>query len=313
MFADPIHRACADGHLIYGPGHPRTFTVMPSVSRILCRPFVALPLLALVATSAPSVNASVLGSWRFESGQFLTDSSGNGNNLTAIDAGSTPAQFTLPAAGNGSQFPDPLPGTGIANAFAAQFDGGDRLRAADNAAFTDTTLSIEAFVNISAIATSQLSIAGHWNSTGNQRSYLFAANGATTQATLNFLFSTNGIDTTIVTSPFTLVTNTDYYVGVTVNLADTSANGITFYIQNLTAGGSLQSAGVAHSGTTFINANTAFTIGSTDQPSSLFSGLIDEVRVSDTKLASSELMVVPEPSCAALLGLGALLAARRRR
>lgn len=259
-----------------------------------------------------SLHAAVLANWRFESGQFLTDSSGNDHTLSAVDGASTPAAFTLGATGNGSSFLDPMPGTLFPNDTAAKFDGGDRLRTADDPSFTDTTLSIEAFVSITSMSAAQMSIAGQWNSTGNQRSYLFAVNGQT-GGVLNFLYSTIGSDTAVVASPFTLLANVDYYVAAAIDLTDTSASGITFYLQDLTNGGALQSAGVAHTGTALFNSSTNFTIGSTDQPSSLFNGIIDEVRLSDTKLATSELQIVPEPASTGLLGIGLLSTLARRR
>lgn len=257
-----------------------------------------------------AAQAATTGYWRFETSPgFLADSSGNGRTLTAVP---NAAQVTLPGSGNGSTFPDPIPLTGSPNDSAATFDGtSDRLTTPDSAAFTDTTFTLEAFFSAPSLNSSNKSIAGHWTSTGNQRSYLIAVG---TTNFLAFLFSADGIATTTVTSTFLVGANTDYYAAATVNLADTSANGITFYLQNLTAGGALQSNGQAHAGTTLFDSTTTFAIGSTSQPSSEFTGLIDEVRMSDTKLAASELLIAPEPGSAALLGRGAgLLGLWRRR
>jgi hypothetical protein len=251
-----------------------------------------------------------VGYWRFETSPgFTADSSGNGHTLTIVPAA---AQVTLPATGNGSTFSDPIPLTGASNNSAATFDGTtDRLTTADHAAFFDTTFTLEAFFSAPSLNTSNKSIVGQWSGTLNQRSYLFAVG---TTNFLAFLFSPDGTATTVVTSTLPVAANTDYYAAVTVNMADTSTSGITFYLQNLTAGGSLLTNGQAHSGTTFLDSTTSFAIGSTNQPSSEWTGLIDEVRMSDTKLTSSELLIVPEPSSGVLLGLAAgLLGLRRRR
>lgn len=260
-----------------------------------------------------TARAAVVGYWQFEDAPgFLEDSSGSGRTLTAVDAGTTPAQVTLPATGPGSAFATAVPGT----TKAASFDGGDRLRRADEAAFTDTTFTVEALINGSDFASnsSQKSIIGQWNSTGNQRTWLFAVNGSGANAKLNLLFSTLGSDTVIAPSGLpALDPGKDYYVAVTVDMADTSANGITFYQKDL-ATGIVSSAGATHAGTSLFDATASLTIGSTDQPSSRFSGLIDEVRYSDAKLSAGQLMVsVPEPGSVALLALAASTALARRR
>lgn len=274
---------------------------------------------AVVAGFSVPASAAVLAHWRFEdSPGRLLDSSGNNRTLTDPGSTASPTHVTLPApgGGNGSAFSDPLPLTGAANAKASSFDGGDRLTRADEAAFTSTTFTIEAFINGSDFDTqvNNKSIAGHWSSTGNQRSYLFTAGAAASGASpLSLLYSHDGSTTNTVASTLTLSPNTDYFVAVTVNLADTSSSGITFYAQNLTSGGPLLTSGQTHTQTALFNAAVNFTIGSTDQPSSQFTGLIDEVRLSNTKLTAGELLIAPEPGSATLLVLGAAAFLSRRR
>jgi len=261
-----------------------------------------------------SASAAVIGHWQFEdSPGYLADSGGAGRTLTTPSAGASPTQVTLPAVGPGSAFVTGVPGT----VKAASFDGGDLFQRADEAAFADSTFSAEALINGSNFSTlsAQKSIVGQWNSTGNQRSWLLAVNGSGASAVLNLLFSTDGVAAVTVSSGLpALAQGNDYYVGVTVNMADTSANGITFYQQDLTAGGPLLIAGVAHAGTALFDSSTALTIGSTNQPSSPFTGLIDEVRYSDVKLTSSELLVpIPEPTTVGLLAVAGLVTLARRR
>lgn len=273
--------------------------------------------LASVSNAVSSAAAGTIGYWRFEGDatSFLSDSSGNTRALSTV--GTAPAQYTLPVSGNGSAYPDPVPANSLANDSAASTSSSGRFTRADEAAFTDTTFTAEAFINGSDFDTnsSTKSIIGQWNSTGNNRSWLF---GVGNTNLLSFLYSTLGSDTvTIASSLPALVKNTDYYVAVSVNLADTSANGITFYLKDLTNGGTLQTVGATHSSTTLFNSTTALTIGSTNQPSSPFTGLIDEVRYSDTVLTADQLLVspVPEPSTLCMLGVGVIvgLVALRRR
>lgn len=267
-------------------------------------------LLALGIVLPGTLRADVTGYWRFELGAFREDSSGNGLTLGDPGSGGTPSQLEIPGTGDGSSFPSIIPATGASNDYAASFDGGDRFQIPDSSVFNDTTFTIEAFINTNTTNTNQKGIAGQWSATGDQRSWLFAVSGS---MKLNFLISTTGLNTITIAPTIlpALELDKDYYVAITVNLADTSANGITFYQQNLTDGGALLSQSVAHSGTSVFDANVNFTIGSTDQPSSQWNGLIDEVRMSDEKLSSAGLLI-PEPSSFALLGVGLMMLQARR-
>lgn len=272
-------------------------------------------MLATAISAAPlTASAAVVGYWRFEDAPgFLEDSGGAGRTLTTPSAGATPTQTTLPVSGPGSAFASAIAGT----AKAASFDGGDRFQRSDEAAFTDTTFTVEALINGSDFTSngSQKSIVGQWNSTGNLRSWLFAVNGSGASASLNLLYSTLGTDTLIVPSGLpALEQGKDYYVAVTVDLTDTSAAGISFFQKNLTDGLPAVASAVTHTQTTLFNSSTALTIGATNQPSSAFTGLIDEVRYSDVKLNAEDLMVVvPEPGAIGLLGLTTTAALLRRR
>jgi hypothetical protein len=254
--------------------------------------------------------ASVIGYWQYEdSPGFLADSSPNNRTLTTPGSTSNPTQVTLPGSGPGTNFATAIPG----NTKAASFDGGDRFRLADEATFNDTSFTVEALINGSDFATNgnQKSIIGHWSSTSNQRSWLMAVNGTGTNASLNFLYSTTGANTVVVASGLPAPSaNADYYVAAAVDMNDT----ITFYQKDL-ATGQVWTSSVAPADSTLFDSNVALTIGSTDQPSSQFSGLIDEVRYSDAKLSANSLLVqVPEPASIGVTMIGAMgLLLRRRR
>lgn len=255
------------------------------------------------------MNAAVVGYWRFESGAFLADSSGNGFNLTNGSGGSAAAQVSLPASGGGSAFPTTIPGTGASNGSAASFDGGDILSTPDNPAFTSTTFTVEAFVTTGSLGATQ-AIAGQLSgASGNaNRSFLLAINGS---GALQMNYNSSS---TAASGLPALEAGKDYYVAVTVDMADLTTSGITFYVKNLTDNTAMVSNGVTHTGTTLVDSAAAFAIGSTASPSSPWTGLIDEVRLSNTKLSGTELLMpIPEPSAAALAGLAGFLALGRRR
>lgn len=273
-----------------------------------------LPAVLLCLGTFTPLNAAVTGYWRFESGALLEDSGPNNLDLATGGAG-VPTQVARPGTGNGSAYPATVDGN--SNGSAASFGGSGRFTVPDNALFTDNTFSAEAFITTANTGTNTEAIVGHWNgnTTGpiDQRSWLFTISGTNV---LTFLYSTTGANTVTVSSGLpALALNTDYYVGVTVDMADSSAAGITFYLQDLTNGGAMQIASVAHTAATLFNSNQPLTIGATAQPSSTWNGLIDEVRISDTKLTGDQLLMpVPEPSAIALAGLAlGALGMRRRR
>ncbi|HBR94386.1 MAG TPA: hypothetical protein DEA90_09510 [Opitutae bacterium] len=116
-----------------------------------------------------------------------------------------------------------------------------------------------------------------------------------------------------------------YYAALSVDISDTSASGITFYLQDITtAGNSLLSVSATHSGTSIYDSGTEFTIGDIANASVLggtvsgvnYTGPIDAVRYSNSQLGSGDLLVsVPEPSSFALVAgcLGLLSVIMRRR
>ena len=88
-----------------------------------------------------------------------------------------------------------------------------------------------------------------------------------------------------------LEVNKDYYVAASFDPTD-QASGLTFYVQDLTASGTLQSTSVGHSVDSLYDSTARLYVGTYNNDSSRrWKGLIDEVRFSDEVLPESRLLV----------------------
>jgi len=274
-----------------------------------------LPILftSLTLLGAASVSqAATLGYWRFESSPgFLSDSSGNDHTLTAVGS---PTQGSI----TGTDFPTTIPQTGAANASLAQTSNGNVFSLADP--FNVTDFTIEAFFAKNVQTTETQYFVSHWEASGGQRNYAFGISGSNgvnggPANELFLLLSDDGASTSIINSGLTASLSTDSYSGVSFDQSNQSS-GVTFYLQDLT-GGSLQSSSAAHAITDLNEPTSTFRIASFsgNSSTSVLQGEIDEVRISDTVLSSSQLLAVPEPSVAALAlgGIGSLFLIGRRR
>ena len=266
-------------------------------------------MIATLPLVSASLWAQVTNFWQFETAPgFQTDSVGS---ATLSNSGAL--QATLPGSGRGSEF------QAFSSTRAAEFAGNQSL-SGSIAAITGN-FTIEAFIHRD-------------NSSGSNYDLIFATTNThlNTGADIgiNLLIRLDGAGGTspnelildvgdgsgaqTMQSNFIIPTGKDYYVAATFDLAGGQA---TFYVQNLTDGGSLLTSTASHTLTSIAN-RTGFYIGghptyTFDQVS--FAGLIDEVRLSNGVLASGSLLVaIPEPGAYALLGgLVALLAVIRRR
>ncbi|TLD68247.1 LamG domain-containing protein [Phragmitibacter flavus] len=276
-------------------------------------PLHLLPAALITLVLLSSTQAATVAHWRFEGDTttWLQDSSSNAHHLS--NTNSTSTQLLLPATGDGSSFANPIPQSGLPNLSATSFTGSGSgiMATAGSSSWTSNTFTIEAMVNISN-TTGLKTIVGHLSQTlgrswllgiqNNQLSILLG-DGASATETYHTPSSPN----------FTLALDKDYYVAVAVNLnAVNASERLTFYIQNLTDDGPLISTLFTSLFTSLEGSTDGLAIGSTGHASSRFTGLIDEVRFSNTTLSASQLLV-PEPSRALLLSLGAALFITNRR
>jgi hypothetical protein len=280
-------------------------------------PLTAL-ILGFVGLTAVLSNAqaTTLGYWRFEgadeatvgaNNDWLDDYSGNGHDLTANSA--TQVATT---------FPDPIPLTSASNDYMADLAGNNFLSAADSDDWTQSAFSLELYFNADSISSSSSSIlVSHFDSGSNDRGWFLGINRTT--KLLQVAFSNDGLTgtghTEVIDSPWTIDEDKDYFAAVVVDMTDTSASGITFYLQNLTDGGSLLSSSIAHTITSLNNSGAQFRIGNqASGDGNDFDGVVDEVRFSSGLLSEGDLLAVPEPSSFALIsGLLALCCVGRRQ
>lgn len=278
---------------------------------------ILLPAIALLTLLASSLaDAATLAYWRFEgdSSSFLNDSSG-GNHTLSQTGTSNVGQTTLADAG--SHFSNPIPQTGAANYALANYGTlqSRELGVADTgnwmgAIAASGQFTLEAYVSPRLNLSDNVYILSQYSTAGNQRSFAFGITAGTGE--LRMLLSDNGTSfTTFVTDGLALATDTDYYVAVSFDFS----SGLTFYLQDLTNEGSLLSQSFSTTLTGVFDSTADVSVGGFQAITiNRWKGLIDEVRISDLAMGSSQLLIVPEPSSIFLLmsGLAGIGLLRRR-
>jgi len=256
----------------------------------------------------PAAFAATIHYWQFESGAFLNDSVG-GAHLTS---GLAPAEVAIPPSGRGSTFDDVLTGNGSAADFPSSATG---LTAEIGVPTQDFTIELfahmDAFVSSfgSHLAGPAVTGAG-WAWTIQVRHDGF---GGSLVDSLVFGVQNPFGTAELMESGIVMQTGKDYFLAVAFDTDGSTGGTATFYVQNLTDGGVLQTVSVAHS-TASLAAFTSFGIGGFVSFNGLETdGLIDQVRLSNTALTSNQLLIAPEPSGAALVALGLLAIGWRRR
>ncbi len=221
--------------------------------------------------------------WRFEDSPGFTNDSSTSGMILKNNTSTT--QYTLPGSGVGSDFPSPVPQTGDANAKAAEFNSTadvlDTVQSGIWPIIDDYTL--EAFINNDAAVGSRNVIVSAWDHSAGHRSFQFAVNSSDK---LEALLGT-GTGFSAVTSTLTITQDKDYFVAMSFD----EDGDVTFYAQNLTDGGTLQSNTQSHALSSYFR-DDHFAVGNTiGGGANQLDGVIDEVRISRGILQVSELLI----------------------
>lgn len=245
-----------------------------------------LGITALVAVSSASLSAAtLLHHWKLDDAE---------PSAVAIDSGTTPSTGTV-------QLPNDLdygvPGAvGTAAFFRTDFT---RIELGNVAPTTGTfTMSLWFKVNALPTGTSQADImTANSGQTGRWALGLSAASST-------LFFFHNGGGPEISVSSFAGINDNLFHL---FTVTRDSSNNLVAYLD----GGSVKSQTDTGS---FTNSSAGVWLGRRQNFTSPFNGTIDDVRIYDDALSPLEVAaLVPEPSALALLGLGGLLLARRRR
>jgi hypothetical protein len=264
----------------------------------------ALAAAMLLILQAGTSSAATIHYWQFENSPgFLVDSEGSAT-LSAVGSA---VQVALPESGRGSSFGDVVAG----DAWALEVQGNGRLTLTmddltrDELTMNDFTVEVLAHAD-TLIGSFGNTLAG----AADAQQHTGVAWILQVRNTQLALVLCNGGSCEIEYSGISVPTGKDYYLAAAVDL---DGGQTTFFAQNLTDAGSLQSTTRSFDITT-LNSPTKFVIGAAGDGTLYFDGLIDEVRISNTALSAEQLLIIPEPSTALVLGLGlAGLAAAGRR
>ncbi len=287
---------------------------MKTKLQTVCAASLAVAL--LLSIGATIVQAETVGYWRFEGAGYLEDSGPYNLDVTPYTGGTGPSQYTLPATGPGSDFPDPVPQNGYANDYGVGplTNTSDGYTGADNSVLHFTEgFTIECFFHRTYSYTTHRTVYRQFGVNNmDERSVMFtlAKGDSLYRNSLEIRFSTDGEDWPYVRSYFVdsdlaYEDDKDYYGAVSVDLVNQT---LTFYLKNLTDGGELLSATTTCPVSSLHDSSDNFYLGvyHSSTAYSSYPDYLDEIRVSNAALGEADLLInqIPEPSTLALLAAG---------
>ena len=154
-------------------------------------------------------------------------------------------------------------------------------------------------------------IAAHWNSKTTHPGWAFGVTSKKSKYKPGNLIlqlvgrtASGQMKYEVVPSDIHLELNQPYYVAVSVNVGDTSEDGVTFYVKKLIGDGQLQTTSAAHEVVRDFRPEYALNLGGRENTNRHYwDGLIDDVRISTAVLAGEQLLIgSKEPGGEATVG-----------
>ncbi len=245
----------------------------------------------LLAVCCGTVDASVIGYWRFEegSGTSFNDSSGLGNHGTFHNGASFSTDVPV----------NPVPRNGLGNQYSAAFDGVDDYgRVAHNASFDITSqITLEAWIKMDADSVNNYAIVARQYGTDTKDSFILGVRRGVVNGPQNLLFGLGDASggQHYIDSAFSPVLGQWYHVAGTWDgsTMKTFINGVQ--IDSLAFSGTI---GYAVDEDVYIGVNDE----GTPNLGAFWDGNIDEVRISDVALNPDQFLnsPVPEPATIAV-------------
>ncbi len=251
----------------------------------------------LFLISSYQLNADEIGYWRFEEGTAGATAAGTLSILDSV------------ASNHGTPAGDPLydvdvpvssiPLTGLSNSLSLAFDGnGDTVLIETDAALDSAgSFTVEFWMRSSDTSSGQKLLVDKSHGFGDSTGWFFQSD------------SGNGfIDFGLGNGSFPVVTSqADLFDDQWHHLAGTyDGDTIEFFVDGVSQNDRVVG--------TYLSNDRDIRIGSARNNGRFFNGRIDEVRISNTVLAPSQFLSVPEPSSVLILGAGAFgFLIRRKR
>ena len=259
-----------------------------------CSVASALAIFCLLTTVT---TASTIGLWRFEEGTAGNTATGASS---VLDSASTNHGSPSGDPTYSSDLPLPvIPQSGLINTTSLSFDGvGDTVLIPTNAALnSSSSFTVEFWMRSSDTSSGQHLLVDKSHGFGDTTGWFFQSGSG--NGIIAFGLG-NGSSFPGISSSADLFDDTWHHLAGTYD-----GTTIEFFVDG-TSQGSLAAG-------TYAGNTRDIRIGSARNGGRFFDGGIDELRISDTVLAPSEFLNVPEPSSVLLIGFGSLAFAFRRK